>query len=148
MTNSEVAERLRKEDRQLRELIGNLRSQLSGGQTGSAAQADLRKVFEHLRAHMHRQMALAEVGGFLKEALESRPSMTADVDRLHREHMRVFKVIDALYVDLLQLKPDDGAGWSSCRARIGTCLKEIEAQEKAENIWAMEMFGEDIGAGD
>ncbi len=148
MTDAEVAELLRKEYRLLNELTRKLGPIVDQPQAGDAALDELRKTFEHLRAHLHRQMALEEAGGFLKNVLDRRPTLSREVEHLREEHQRILGMVDGLYGEVGRIDPKDDAAWADCRLRIRHCLSEVAHHEKTENMLVLHVFGMDIGAGD
>ena len=109
---------------------------------------ELRSRFEHLRAHMHKHMALEERDGYLPMVTERRPTLSREVDRLKHEHSELSRIMDRIRDELHDLTPDDPLLIEDCCARIDRLLGFVRNHEEHENLLVLSVFDDDLGLND
>jgi len=108
----------------------------------------LRGRYEHLRAHLHKHMALEERDGYLPTVAARRPSLSKEVDRLRHEHEELTQIMDGIRRDLLEVRETDPLMIQDCCCRIENLVSSIERHEQDENLIVLSVFTDDIGTKD
>src|SRR5262249_47044408 len=109
---------------------------------------ELRQRFEPLRAHLLRHMALEEKGGYLAGVLESRPTLSKEVERLRQEHHDMLRIMEQLNGALREVTANNRLLARDCCARIKDLLGYLEEHQRQEDTIVVSAFSEDIGAED
>lgn len=104
--------------------------------------------FEHYRAHFEKHMALEERGGYLAPIVETRPSLSGEVDRLLSEHREISHIMTAIYDELQTLSSATPLTVRDCCARIQSLIGMIAHHEEHENMLVTHVFSQDIGLAD
>jgi hypothetical protein len=99
--------------------------------------------FNHLREHF----AVEETGGFMKPALEVRPTLHPQIEKLKAEHVQM---LETGHVVLARLQ---GQGHSDLtledvRTHILKLLEVLREHERTENRMLVTAFDIDLGPGD
>ncbi|MFQ5422951.1 MAG: hemerythrin domain-containing protein [Phycisphaerae bacterium] len=147
MTTKHIARWIREEHAKVNELASRLRDHLVTLPSASRAPwiAELRERFEHLRAHLIKHMALEEQDGYMVPVMETRPTLSDQVDRLKHEHTELTRLLDLIHQTIGDLKPDDRLCLRDCCRRIDDFLSYLERHEQNENILVISVFTDDIG---
>jgi hemerythrin-like domain-containing protein len=150
MTARELALWLREEHGKLAELAASLLKKTAVVPRARQQQwiDDARGAFDHFRAHMARHMSLEEHEGYMLPAVELRPALSREVERLAHEHGEIRRMLDRIHEDLGTLAPDDALLIRDGCRRIQNLLQYIEHHEKDENLLVMSAYGEDLGTED
>lgn len=109
---------------------------------------EVRESFDHLRAHLVKHFALEEQDGYLVAAVQRRPSLSHEVDRLAHEHAEMVRMLDDVHRAVHLLKPEDSLLIRDCCHRIQNFLQYVEHHESDENFLVISAFTEDIGGND
>ena len=109
---------------------------------------DVRKAFEHLRAHLTKHISLEENEGYMVPVLERRPALSREVDRLAHEHKEFIRLMDMIHHFLAELQPEDELLIRDCCHRIRDMLSYVEHHKNEENLMVLSVFNLDIGAGE
>ncbi len=108
----------------------------------------LRGRYEHLRAHLHKHMALEERDGYLPTVAAHRPSLSKEVDRLRHEHDELMRIMDGIRRDLDDLNESDPLLIDDCCRRIENLIGSIDRHEQDENLIMLSVFTDEIGTKD
>ncbi len=150
MATRDFGKWMREEHAKVAELSGKLRRKVAAVPRSGFEiwLGELRREFEHLRAHHSRHMAYEEEGGYLAPVLERRPTLSMEVERLRSEHAQLGRIMTALHATLAELSADDRLLLRDCCSRIGMLLSYIEEHEGRENLIVLSVFTNDIGTKD
>jgi len=110
--------------------------------------AELRSRFEHLRAHLTKHMALEELEGYMKSVVETRPTLSPEVERLQHEHEEIGKIMASVHEAVEALKSVDRLLVRDCCRRIDNLLHYIEHHENDENLLLITSLTHELGAND
>lgn len=108
----------------------------------------LRERFAHLRAHVHKHMALEEAGGYLAPVRERRPTLTSKIDRMRHEHLELAALMTGIHLAICELTPADEMRLADACRRIATLLEFLDRHEDTENLLVCATMNEDLGIGD
>ncbi len=108
----------------------------------------LRERFEHLRAHLHKHMALEEQDGYLPTVATHRPTLSGEVDRLRHEHDEIVKIMEGIRRDMHELTENDPLLIRDCCRRLENLIGFIEHHEQDENLIVLSAFTDEIGTKD
>jgi len=106
---------------------------------------DVRRSFDHLRAHMVKHIALKEQGGYLVPVVQRRPAFATEVSRLAHEHGEMIQIMDGIHQTLQAVRPEDQLIIRDICHRVMGLLSYLEHHENAENLLVFSAFTEDIG---
>ncbi|MHC4236449.1 MAG: hemerythrin domain-containing protein [Planctomycetota bacterium] len=84
MTSRDIAQWMRHEHEIVEDLAHKLREIVAAVPRAGLDEwiANLRERFDHIRAHLHKHMAMEEHDGYMAAVLERRPTLAEEVDRL------------------------------------------------------------------
>ncbi len=150
MESEKYAKWMREEHERVADLAQELRAKVAGvPRTGLDGWiVDLRKHFEHIRAHLHKHLALEEQGGYLAVVLERRPTLSHEVERLQHEHSEFSRMMNGIRDALEEITASDRLLIRDCCHRINDFLSYIEHHEAQENLVVVSVFTHDIGTED
>lgn len=150
MESQELVRWMRREHRKVEDLARVLRERVAGvPRTGLDGWiGGLREQFAHMRAHLHKHMALEEREGYMAVVLERRPALASEVDRLQHEHAEFTRLMDGIHHALADLTASDRLLVRDCCHRINNFLSYIEHHEAHENLIVVSVFTHDIGTED
>lgn len=150
MESQELVRWMRQEHRKVEDIARELRERVAGvPRTGLDGWiGGLRQQFEHIRAHLHKHVALEEHDGYMAEVLVRRPMLSNEIDRLQHEHTEFARLMDGIRQAIENLTPADRLLIRDCCQRINDFLSYIEHHEAHENLIAVAVFTHDIGTED
>lgn len=143
----EIARRLRREHKLLQQIAAGLEevAQSAPGENVQEWLLELKKRFEHFRAHMFQRIALEEVGGFMKAVEDMRPTLSPQIELLKTEHQKMLGMIEEVHKTLERANAQDLTLLEDCTLRIRMVLSEVREHEKRENMLVGFVFNQDIG---
>lgn len=150
MTMREMAYWLREEHKKLNELSAGLQEKTAVVPRIHQQKwiDEVRRSFDHLRAHLTKHMSLEERDGYMLPVVERRPMLSREVERLAHEHGEMQRLLDRIHEDLGRLNPADALLIRDACRRIQNLLQYVEHHEKDENLLVMSTYGEDLGTED
>ncbi len=146
----DIAQWICVEHNTVEELAGRLRETILQIPSGSRAEwlKELKKRYEHYRAHMHKHMALEEDGGYLTPVLEKVPTLSKRVEKLKQNHGELSRLMDNLHHTLETVTPQDDLLIVDCTQRISNLLLYNDQHQEQENQIVLHAFMQDVGSRD
>jgi hypothetical protein len=150
MNAPKTAEWLAEEHRKVVDLMERLRAKSTVPQPQERGPwlEEVRRRFEHLRAHMIKQFALEEDGGYLVPVLECRPTLSKQVEALRHEHAEIIEILNTIHDALHRAEPVDGLLIRDTWSRIRNLLGYIEDHDQNEYKLVTSVFTVDMGGKD
>ncbi len=150
MNPQALASWMREEHDRVHDLVTKLREEIAKVPRTDRSDwlSQLRERFEHLRAHLHKHMALEEQDGYLPIVATRRPTLGGEVDRLQHEHDELIKIMDGIRRDLHSLNENDPLLIQDCCRRLENLVDFIEHHEQDENLIVISVFTDEIGTKD
>lgn len=150
MNPRELTQWIREEHDKVTGLIERLQERVAVRPRSNQARwlQDVRRQFEHLRAHLIKHMALEEQDGYMVCVAEQRPILSPEIDRLAHEHAELARIMDSIQGELSEASPEDQLLMLDCARRIQSLLQYVDHHERDENLLVMSAFTEDIGTKD
>ena len=108
----------------------------------------LKAGFDRFRAHITRNFAAQESGGYLNMIVEQRPTLADRVDGLRAEHCQMLAMAERIRVDLSETQATDNLLVADACARMQRFMAVVHQHNQRENMLALLVFNEDIGAGE
>lgn len=108
----------------------------------------LRDRFAHFEAHFVKLMALEEHGEYLTPVLESRPTLTCEVNRLKHEHNEFLRLMESVRHQAQQLQESDFILARDWCCRVSRLLSYVEQHEHEEDLILIDGVSRDIGVKD
>jgi hypothetical protein len=146
MKPEELVKQLNDEHQALNRILANLKAVLEKN-AGDASQwaPALTDEFEHLRAHLFKQMALKEAVGYFLPVVEQRPDKSEEVERLRNAQRQLRCDADATMTALRTADWNDADFVRRIRERVDELITRVRQQEKGEALLMQEVFNVDIG---
>ncbi len=150
MSATDIAEWMRNEYDNVHELVAVLRAKISIEPRAHQQEwiEEVRRRFEHLRAHFVKHVALEEHEGYLKSVTARRPTLSPQVDKLRSEHNQIVRMMNDIHASLGHTGPDDHLLIADCRHRIEMLLSHLSQHEDRENLLITYVLTQDIGTKD
>jgi len=150
MNTQELAAKLRAEHEAVEQLADRLREWVAVIPRTNAAGwiAELRRRFEHFRAHLTKHMALEEQEGYMTAVIELRPTLSQEVGRLQHEHEEITTIMAGVQSAVDSLSKDDRLLVRDCCRRIDNLLHYVEHHENDENMLLITSLTSEIGTKD
>lgn len=147
MDAQSIAKWMLQEHLRVDELVGRLRERGAAPQPAERAHwiEEVRDRFDHLRAHLFKHLAMEEDGGYMKSVLECRPTLSDQVEKLHREHREMVELMNSIHQAVHQATADDALLISDACARIQHFLSYLERHQESENLLTASVFTDDMG---
>ncbi|MCG3181169.1 MAG: hypothetical protein BIFFINMI_03544 [Phycisphaerae bacterium] len=108
----------------------------------------LKSTFEQFHAHVLRHFDLEEVGGYLAQVIEARPTMAPRVDQLADEHRQLKPILSNLRAMLDDCRLEDRLVLSDCCSRVRMVLGYIDRHDKREIGMVLDTHLTDLGMAD
>lgn len=150
MTTQTIASWISAEHTRIAELAAGMQEKVAVVPRANQAKwiADVTDAFEDFRTHVLRHQSLEEEGGYMVGVVEQRPALSAEVDRLAREHVELGRIMTDIHRQLVELEPADKLLLRDTCRRIQTLLQYLEHHTKDEDILVLSVFTDDGGAED
>lgn len=110
--------------------------------------ASCRKHFHRLHVYLREHMFHEEAGGFMRDVLEQRPTLTNKVNALKREHAEIRSECEAIENALLHEETVTPEQAADLVKRIVALIERVHRHERAENYLLQDAFFDDIGTKD
>lgn len=135
MANQQLVEWIRVEHEKVEKLADRLREQVAivPRICTEAWITEALERFEHLRAHLHKHMALEDQGGYMAAIVDARPSLASRVERLEQEHRDLACLLDGLHELTRQIRPHTRLLLRDYCRRTIDLLSYVEHHEQEEN---------------
>ena len=147
MDRDKLAEWMKQEHVRIQDLVNRLREHAVTIPPGSreAWLAELNQRFDHFATHLRRVMSIQEEGGYLLPVVETRPTLSPQVELLRREHVELRQLMDNLQEAVHALKPQDNLLIRDACTRIQVFLGHVQRHEEHENHIVLYALTQDIG---
>lgn len=138
MLAQDVARRMEEEHAIVDRLVRGLREWLAALPRSNFARwiDGARQRFDHFRAHLIRHFAEEERDGYMRLLAGVHPIVTAEVERLRREHGEMIRLLEAMHRDLQALTPEDRLLIQDAGGRMERFLAILEHHEHEEHLLA------------
>jgi hemerythrin-like domain-containing protein len=147
---SQLAARMQEEQKAMRTLMQTLRRHVAD--VPELDRQDwlhgLRRGFDRLHAHLDQMFRTKADGGYLKELLDVRPTLSPQVERMQCEHDQMLQMAERLREDLGRMEPTAGLLIADACARVARFIAVVSQHQHREDTIALLVFNQDIGAGD
>lgn len=150
MTPQEIAEWVREEHLRVHKAVYELHAHLAIPPSGAGAiwLTNLREGFAKLCTHLRNHMAMEENGGYMKNVMKHRPTLSRKVEKLLHEHRELDRLMREVDASLAEMTPQDKLLIRHAIARIGMFLSYVDHHKEEEENLVMYAFTTDLGAGD
>lgn len=118
------------------------------GGAGGTWIPQIRDRFGRLASHMRSHMTIEETGGYMKDVMKHRPTLSPKVEKLLHEHRELDRLMRDIEMSLSDLTPEDTLLIRHATARIGMFLSYVEHHKHEEENLVLYAFTMDLGAGD
>lgn len=147
MPKKELSAWMLEEHTTTRELSDELRAKVTSRPGGDRVRwiEELRTIFDKYAAHVRRHAPLEEEGGYLKQVLELRPTLTEAVDIIKHEHEELVTILADVQTAVHELAPTDNFLLRDCCKRVRHLLTWMERHQEHENHIVLYAFTQDIG---
>lgn len=148
MTEIDMAQKTRREHERLGELTTQLQAELMRcGQPPDNIGA-LRNAFSMFRAHLYKQLALEEDGGYMEAALCVRPTLSVQLDVLRDQHRDLLRRADAIEALMGNTPSADDFRQGLGPEQVNNLFAALSRHEQEESFLLSYAFTEDLGAAD
>jgi hemerythrin-like domain-containing protein len=147
MESGNLARGLLGEHARIAELGDQLRGVVASPPRGERKQwlDAMRFCFDEYALHLQQHLKTEEEGGYLRQVVELRPTLSEAVEIIRHEHSELAQILQDVQMAIHDLRPADNLMLRDCSERIKNLMHWIERHEEHENHIVMYAFTQDLG---
>ncbi|MCA9236676.1 MAG: hemerythrin domain-containing protein [Planctomycetales bacterium] len=143
-TTRQYADAVHADHRQLAGLLSDIRAEFDAEERSKRRLEKIVTTLSELcEAHFRRE----EEGGYMREAVQQAPQLSARARTLGEEHEELQEQIEKLRI-LIHSGVESSAWWIRVQSDFAAFAKQISRHESEENALLQEAFSQDIGTKD